>query len=281
MPERRAARPGRFFDQVPAGGVGLAVFLNAGDPPLPVLRELLPALDQSGVDCVELAVPFPDSPTDGPVVRRSARRALDRGVGLDEVLDLLAEVRGGLRRTRIALLADWAHTVRPTPVGRFVATVADSAADGLLVHALPPRLRADYLDAAAAHHLPVVTTCYARSTPDTRADARRHASAYLYLVAHHGRSGQRPADGFAALAPTIRDLRGAAPVAVGFGVRTAADVRSLAAAGADAAVLGSAAVERVERCSAGGGDVVAELIDWVATLRPSTEPTGGPTAAAS
>ncbi|MEU4770237.1 tryptophan synthase subunit alpha [Actinosynnema sp. NPDC023794] len=279
MPEHPAARTGRFFDRVPAGDIGLAVFLNAGDPPLPVLRELLPALDEAGVDCLELAVPFPDSPTDGPAVQRSARRALDRGVGLTEVLDLLAEVRGGLRRTRIALLADWAHTVRPTPIASFVATVADSAADGLLVHALPPRLRADYLDAAATHHLPVVATCYAQSSPTTRADARLHASAYLYLVAHRGRSGLRPADGFTALAPTIHELRGAAPVAVGFGVRTAADLWSLAAAGADAAVVGSAAVDRVEHCRATGGDVVAELTDWVAALRPSTVPTGGPTAA--
>ncbi len=273
---------GRFFDQVPPGGIGLALFLNAGDPPLPVLRDLLPALDESGVDCVELAVPFPDSPTDGPVIRRSADRALARGVGLTEVLDVLDDVRGSLRRLRIALLADWAHTVRPTPIDRFVSVVADSAADGLLVHALPPRLRPAYLAVAAERALPVVTTCYQESTPDTRADARRHASAYLYLVAHRGRSGQRPAAGYDALAGTVGELRGGAPVAVGFGVRSAADVRALADAGADAAVIGSATVEHVEHPA--HGDVVASLTDWAATLRPTSselEPTGGPTAASS
>jgi acyl carrier protein len=53
----------------------LALFLNAGDPAFDVLERIVLALDEEGVDCLELAVPFPDSPTDGPTIRRSARRA--------------------------------------------------------------------------------------------------------------------------------------------------------------------------------------------------------------
>jgi len=77
---------GRFFAERPAGRPGLAVFLNAGDPPLDVLRELVLMLDASRVDCLELAVPFPDSPSDGPVIRESANRALADGVDRDAVL---------------------------------------------------------------------------------------------------------------------------------------------------------------------------------------------------
>ena len=50
----------------PPGRPGLALFLNAGDPPLDVLRELVLRLDELKVDCLELAVPFPNSPSDGP-----------------------------------------------------------------------------------------------------------------------------------------------------------------------------------------------------------------------
>ncbi len=147
------------------------------------------ALDDSGVECLELAVPFPDSVTDGPVVRRSARRALDAGVTAAAVLDAVAAVRPRLRRLRIALLADFGHTVKGPGLAAFTARAADAGCDGLLLHGLPPRLREPYLDAAARAGLPVVATCYAVSRPEAVARAAADASAYLYLVAHYGRSG--------------------------------------------------------------------------------------------
>ncbi|MFS8096827.1 tryptophan synthase subunit alpha [Lentzea alba] len=252
----------RFF----SGAPGLALFLNAGDPPLPVLRDVISMLDEHRVDCLELAVPFPNSFTDGPVVRSSAKRALARGVGLAAVLDLLADVVPSLRHTKIALLADWSHTVKPAPIGDFVARIADSAANALLLHGLPPRLRDDYHAAAADKALPLVTTCYPNSPDDTRQHSAKHASAYLYLVAHYGRSGNRPAGGFAALAEPISRLRTetSAPIAVGFGARTRADVIALHDAGADAVVIGSAAVEHVE-----DGDPVENLAGFVRSLHPT------------
>ena len=245
------------------GAPGLALFLNAGDPPLPVLRDVIAMLDDLEVDCLELAVPFPDSFTDGPVVRRSANRALARGVDLPAVLDFLADTAPGLKHTKIALLADWSHTVKPAPIGDFVATIADSAADALLLHGLPPRLRDDYHAAAADRALPLVTTCYPNSPDDTRRHSAARASAYLYLVAHYGRSGARPPGGFTALAEPINRLRAetSAPIAVGFGARTGADVAALHDAGADAVVIGSAAVENVEN-----GDPVENLAGFVRSL---------------
>ncbi|HEV7758216.1 MAG TPA: tryptophan synthase subunit alpha, partial [Acidimicrobiales bacterium] len=150
---------------------GLVLFLNAGDPPLDQLPDILRALDAAGVDCLELAVPFPDSPTDGPVIRRSAQRALARGVDLDAVLDLVAATRPTLRHLRVALFADWSHTVKRLPLDDVLRRVAAAGADGFLLHGLPPRRRADYH--AAAHHagLPLVTTCYLTSPPAVVADA--------------------------------------------------------------------------------------------------------------
>lgn len=260
-----------FFGSAP----GLALFLNAGDPPLPALRDVVTMLDEHRVDCLELAVPFPNSFTDGPTVRRSANRALARGVDLPAVLDFLADVVPGLRHTKIALLADWSHTVKPVPIADFVARIADSAADALLLHGLPPRLREDYHAAAAQRRLPLVTTCYPNSPDDTRRHSAAHASAYLYLVAHYGRSGARPPGGFAALAGPISRLRTetSAPIAVGFGARTRADVVALHTAGADAVVIGSATVEQVEN-----GDPVENLADFVRALaRPLTPTTSGST----
>ncbi|GAA3725245.1 tryptophan synthase subunit alpha [Salinactinospora qingdaonensis] len=265
---------GEFFTQRRAGEPGLALFLNAGDPPLAALTDVVLMLDECGVDCLELAVPFPDSVTDGPVIRRSAQRALANGVGLDEVLTFIATVGPQLRRLRIALLADWSHTLKHRSLATVVGEIADSGADGLLVHALPPRLRADYYAATAAARLPIVTTCYHNnSTAEVMAEAAAHASAYLYLVARYGRSGSAPSGGYTGLADTVATLRAhtTAPIAVGFGVRTREDVLAVGSCGADAAIVGSAVVAQVENAVTDGADVVAGLRGFVGSLHPSAE----------
>lgn len=256
------------------GGYGLALFLNAGDPPLPVLADLVSMLDECGVDCLELAVPFPDSVTDGPTIRRSARRALDQGVGLAEVLEFVARVRPSLRGLRIALLADWSHSIRPRPLAPVVGEIAESGVDGLLLHALPPKLRPEYHAVTSAAGLPIVTTCYhGVSTHQVMDTAAANASAYLYLVAHYGKSGTTATPDHPALAATIASLRArtSAPIAVGFGVRARRDAEEVAACGANAVIVGSAGVERVERALADNGDVVAEFRSFVRTIAAPDE----------
>jgi tryptophan synthase alpha chain len=150
-----------------------------------------------------------------------------------------------------------------------IARLVDCAADALLVHGLPPRLRTDYYATACEHRVPIVTTCYARSSSTVQAEAAAQATAYLYLVAHYGRSGSRPTAGFRELAPLIRELRALAkvPLAVGFGVRDRRDVQTLAEIGADAAVIGSAGVERIERALTHHTDPVQELAELVRSLQ--------------
>lgn len=270
--DRQAGRPG-FFAARPAGEPGLALFLNAGDPPLSALRDVIGMLDESRVDCLELAVPFPHSFTDGAVVRRSAARALSAGIGLADVLACVAEAGAGLAHLRIALLVDWGHTVRPIGLRDLLDRVADSPVDGLLVHGLPATLRTEFYREAADTAVPVVTTCYPNSAPAVQAESARHASAYLYLVSHYGRSGQTPPNRLAELREVIAALRREtqAPVAVGFGVRDRGDIVTLGMVGADAAVIGSATVSVVEHALTEHRDVTADLARFVGGLRTEAD----------
>ena len=259
-----------FFEATPPGQPGLVMFLNAGDPPLNVLRDVVHMLDDCQVDCLELAVPFPDSPTDGPVIQRSARRALEHGVGLDEVLNFMGEIRPGLKHLQVVLLADWSYTVKPVGLADFLTRVQHSGSDGLLVHGLPPRSRPGYYEVADRLGLPIVTTCYANSAVSVLAEAGRHASAYVYLVSRYGRTGTGPATDFSALSNVLATLRTVtqARIAVGFGVATRADVAAMHAVGADAVIVGSAAVSRVESALAGDRNVVDVLHEFLGGLRP-------------
>ena len=264
----------RFFEPHD-GQPGLAVFLNAGDPPLDVMRELVLHLDECRVDCLEVAVPFPNSASDGPVIRESAARALERGVDRDAVLAFVEDVRPELQHLKIALLADWSHSIKRTPLPEFLAMVKGTGADGLLVHGLPPRLREQYYEAAAAAGQPIVTTCYASSEPPVLAEAAEHAGAYVYLVAHYGRSGTVGPPDHSALVPVIGELRARtdAPIAVGFGVKRRTDIEALGAVGADGAIVGSACVKRVADAQAAGRDVVEDFHGLLVELGQAPRPT--------
>jgi len=276
MADAAAARP-----QPPGGGAprgrrrsGLVLFLNAGDPSLDVARRMVLALDEEGIDWLELAVPFPDSVTDGPIIHRSAQRALQAGTDLAATLALVAELRPRLAHLRVALLADWRHTVRAIEVDGFLR----AGCDGLLLHGVPPRARPGCYERAQRAGVPIVATCFAGSSPATLEQAARDATAYLYLAAHLGRGVAAGRPDPARLAPVVGALREltSVPIAVGFGIRTSADVRAVRLAGADAAIVGSAAVACVEQALVERRDPVGDLRRFVRGLQaPEPGAAGG------
>ena len=264
----------RFFAERPPDRPGLAVFLNAGDPPLDVLHELVLMLDACRVDCLELAVPFPNSPSDGAVIRESADRALADGVDRDAVLAFVESVRPQLSHLKIALLADWRYSIKDLPLQEFVERVQATGADGLLVHGMPPRLRPGYYDVARAVGQPIVTTCYSSSEPPVIEEAADNGSAYIYLVSAYGKSGTVGPPDHSVLAPVLETLRARTdtPIAVGFGVKTRSDIEGLGAVGADAAIVGSACVACVAAARAAGRDVVQDFHALLVELGAAQKP---------
>jgi tryptophan synthase alpha chain len=260
MTSRGETRVGFFAERQP-GRPGLALFLNAGDPPLDTFRDLVLMLDEAKVDCLELAIPFPNSASDGPVIRASASRALEDGIDREKVLEFIARVRPELSHLKIALLADWSYSIKGTPMKEFLMRVQAAGADGLLVHGLPPRLKPEYYEAAGTVDLPIVTTCYATSEEPVLHEAADHGSAYIYLVAAYGRSGTVGPPDHSALIPVMETLRARTniPVAVGFGVKDKSHIDGLGAVGADAAIVGSTCVARVTAARDAGRDVVEDF----------------------
>ncbi len=269
-----------FFSERDPGRPGLALFLNAGDPPLDVFKELILHLDACRVDCLELAVPFPNSATDGPVIRESADRALADGVDRDAVLAFVKDVRPQLSHLKIALLVDWSHSIKPMKMHEFLELVKDSGADGLLVHGMPPRLRHEYYEAAKSISQPIVTTCYATSEEPVLHEAADHGSAYIYLVAAYGRSGTVGPPDLSTLVPVLKTLRDRTdvPVAVGFGVKNRTHIEGLGEIGADAAIVGSAGVACVAGSMANGRDVVEDFHALLVELGAAPRPTEAPLA---
>src|SRR5690606_7277811 len=87
-----------------AGHTALIPYIAAGDPSVAATPKLMHALVAAGADVIELGVPFSDPMADGPVIQRAAERAIARGVGLRQVLAMVAEFRQNDSNTPVVLM---------------------------------------------------------------------------------------------------------------------------------------------------------------------------------
>ncbi len=240
--ERRIAR--RFAALADERRAGLVAFVTAGDPDLATSRAILEGLPEAGADLIELGMPFTDPMADGPAIQASSLRALKAGTTLAKVLELATGFRRRNRDTPLVLMG-YFNPIYSYGVDRFLADAKSAGVDGLIVVDLPPEEDEELCLPALAAGLDFIRL----ATPTT--DATRlpkvlqHAGGFLYYVSITGITGTRAA-AVEAVAAAIKWLKSATnlPIAVGFGIREAEQAAQIARF-ADAAVVGSALVERV------------------------------------
>lgn len=240
-------------------------FLTAGDPDLATTEALLPAIEEAGATVCELGFPFSDPIADGPVIQASMTRALAKGVKTRDILDMVARQRGRLEMGLVAMVSySIVHRVGPQ---RFVADAKAAGIDGFIFPDLPVE-ESEAIRAAVADAGLVFSLLIAPTTPRERAERiARACSGFVYVLARAGITGERaelPAD-LPARLNALREVTDL-PIAVGFGVSTADQVRQVVSV-ADAAIVGSAIMRRIADTQSGGRDaVVSEVSRFVGEL---------------
>ena len=243
----------------------LVIYLCAGDPDLDTTVDLVVAAAEAGADVIELGVPFSDPTADGPAIQRAAERALARGATLAKVLD---SVRAVLMRTVVPiLLFGYYNPILAYGERRLVDDAAKAGADGFLVVNLPPEESSELRDPAIAKGLDFVPLVAPTSDPERVRQAAEAATSFIYYVSMTGVTGSKAAD-LASAADRAAALQRAVerPVALGFGVKTADDVRTVAPK-VDGVVVGSAVVSTIENAVDADAAVAAvrELVSDLAT----------------
>ncbi len=222
---------------------GFIVYIGAGDPNLDATRELALAFDKSGVDVLELGVPFSDPLADGLVNQLAAQRGLASGTTPPRLLETVAAIR---RHSQIPIvLYIYYNLVYRFGVEKFIQSAAQAGVDGLLVLDLPPEESENYEELMANHGLCNIYLV-APTTPDERIELIvKRGRGFIYYVSREGVTGMQTkvADTIAQMTCKIRqhtDL----PIAIGFGISSPDQARAVAA-NAEAVVVGSAIVNQI------------------------------------
>jgi len=237
----------------------LIAYVTCGDPDLATTKQIVLAAVNAGAAVIEMGVPFSDPVADGPVIQRASQRALQKGTSLEDVLGLARTIR---QESLVGLVIfSYLNPILRMGMSEFAAKARDAGIDGALITDLPIEEADEYLAEMQQRHLKPIFLA-APTSPDDRLKRIAQASrGFVYAVSRTGVTGARqqlPEDA-KTLVKRIRKYT-KLPVAVGFGISTPEQFASVGQF-ADAAVVGSAIVETIERNPGTEAQSVAEFVE--------------------
>jgi tryptophan synthase alpha chain len=255
----------RFAALKEEGRAGLVTFLMAGDPGREQFARILAGLPKAGADLIEIGMPFSDPMADGPAIQAAGLRALKAGMTLKGTLELVREFRRRDEATPIILMGYYNPIYRHGSE-RFVDDAKAAGVDGLIIVDLPPEEDEELCLPAMAGGLDFIRLTAPTTDEHRLPTVLRRASGFVYYVSITGITGTRSA-ATASVESALHRLRRFTdlPVAVGFGIKTPGQAAEIASH-ADAAVVGSALVQRIAEAAERGADPVETVLGDVRAL---------------
>jgi len=260
----------RFAVLQAADRTALIPFVTAGDPTPSVTVPLLHAMVAAGADIIELGVPFSDPMADGPVIQRASERALEHHVSLRDVLRMVREFRRTDHDTPVVLMG-YLNPIEVLGYGEFAQQAEEAGVDGVLTVDLPPEESGSLLASLGTTGIDPIFLVAPTTTDERIRRICAVASGFVYYVSIKGVTGASHLD-LSVVAEKLDHIRAATtlPLGVGFGIKdaaTAAQVSELA----DAVIVGSALVKRVEELANRPQAVATEVAKLIAAMRRSMD----------
>jgi tryptophan synthase alpha chain len=255
----------RFADLKREGRAGLVTFVMAGDPDAKTALAILKALPAAGADVIEIGMPFTDPMADGPAVQAAGLRALSAGQTMIKTLAMVRAFRKGDDTTPVVLMGYY-NPIYIYGVAKFLDDAKSAGVDGLIVVDLPPEEDEELCLPALEAGLNFIRLA-TPTTDDKRLPAvLANTSGFVYYVSIAGITGAAAPDAGKVRSAVARIKRHTTlPVAVGFGIRSAQQVRDIAP-GAEAVVVGSALVNAIAQSLDKKGKATAKTVKAVANL---------------
>jgi tryptophan synthase alpha chain len=223
-------------------------YIMAGDPNPEQTPKIADALIRGGVDILELGLPFSDPIADGPTIQAASVRALAAGTTPMKVLELAKEIKS--KHDVPVVIMTYYNTVFRIGLERFCCSAKDCMVDGFIVPDLPLEEAADYKIVAKAQGLDTIFLAAPSTSNERLSKIVDSSSGFLYLVSHFGVTGAKTTIEESTVKLIKRVLpftAGKIPLAVGFGISKPQHVQTVIQAGADAAIVGSAFINIIQK----------------------------------
>jgi tryptophan synthase alpha chain len=254
------------FQQLEASGrKALIPYLTAGDPDIATTLSLMHALVANGADIIELGFPFTDPTSDGPVIQRAVERALANNTSLKDVLDTVSRFRKENPDTPVVLMG-YLNPVECMGYQAFVDEAEEAGVDGILIVDMPPEESHDLKQIVDKSHIDMIFLIAPTTSDERAAQICAQSSGYVYYVSLKGVTGAGHLD-IESVKSNLARFRSQTelPVGVGFGIKNA-ESAALIADIADAVVVGSALINKIEELQAGTPYSIEDLQQHISLI---------------
>ena len=223
----------------------LMTHIVLGYPSFETNREVIRAMVENGVDCIEMQIPFSEPMADGPVILKANQDSLARGATIDECLAFGAEMCA--THDIPFLYMTYFNIVYKYGEQRFLDQAVKAGIQGLILPDLPPEEGIDLCKTAKQKGIAPIMIYSPTSTDERMEELAGYGAGFIYCTARKGVTGtHRELDSeFTSYLERCRRAT-SLPLAVGFGIQNRTDIEALIGV-ADMGVVGSRTIKLVDQ----------------------------------
>ncbi|EIM89827.1 bifunctional tryptophan synthase TRP1 [Stereum hirsutum FP-91666 SS1] len=242
-----------FIKKQEEGEPALVTFVTAGYPSPAETVPIMLAMQEGGVDIIEIGVPFSDPIADGPAIQETNQVAIEHEVTYANCLEIVKEARSkGL--TTPVLLMGYYNPLLAYGEEKAIQDAHDYGANGFILVDLPPEEAISFREKCTKADISYVPLIAPSTTLSRIKFLSSIADTFIYVVSKMGTTGSSDKVAMnSALPDLISRVREYAqvPIAVGFGVSNRGHFDTVADAGADGVVIGSRLVSVIKQAPKG------------------------------
>ena len=223
----------------------LVAYLVAGDPDIESTLSLMKLFIESGVDIIEIGVPFTDPIAEGPIIQKAHDRALQKNVSLSLIFNMIKDFRIEDNETPIVLMGYLNTFISHKDL---IKNNEENSIDSILVVDIPGEVNlADYgLESSNVNTISLISP----TTKENRIKSiAQNSSGFVYYVTLRGVTGSSNLN-IDEISKNIEEIKkyASVPTLAGFGIKSPQDAKLLAKC-SDGVIIGSSIVKMIEESS--------------------------------
>lgn len=242
-------------------------YLVCGDPSKNDTLIAMKVMADSGVDVIELGIPFTDPIADGPVIQKSIDRALKNNVSLKDVISVVEKFRKTNKKTAVVLMG-YMNPVHKMGVEKFTKSINKNDIDGVLIVDSPPEESIDLNSSLKKYNKSHIYLASPTTTDQRMRSITQMSSGYVYYVTVKGITGSKLTD-ISMIKKNVAKIKKYSknniPVAVGFGIKDSKSAKQMSKF-SDGIIIGSSIVELIHKHSNNKNVMKKNLTSYLSSI---------------
>jgi len=229
----------------------LICYVVAGYPDMMSSEHIITSLINGGADIIEIGIPFSDPIADGSTIQDAIQNSLRSGTTPDMCLELASKIRKTFPNIPL-LIMTYSNILYRKGYIQFAKKAKESGIDGFIIPDIPIEESKEYLKIMQSIGLSTIFLVSPNTAGKRLKMISRICTGFLYAISVYGTTGER--QGFDEYTiesiKRVKKVTSAAadelPLAVGFGISNPSHVKYMIDAGADAVIIGSAIIKKIQ-----------------------------------